>query len=59
MSKDQPEAVKARAAALREQFRKATAPAAAESFQHFTTPESLRAHLDDVAAGVERGELPF
>lgn len=44
---------------LREQFRKATATAAPGRFEHFSSDEQRQAHLDDVAAGVERGTLPF
>lgn len=46
------------AEALREQFRKARAPAAPGVFRHLTD-EQLEAHLKYVEAGVERGELPF
>lgn len=44
---------------LRAQFKKATAPAVPGLFQHFASDEQRQSHLDDVAAGVERGELPF
>lgn len=44
---------------LREQLRKATAPAGYGTFQHFASDAQRQAHLDDVEAGIERGTLPF
>lgn len=48
-----------KAEGIREQFRKATAPAGPGTFQHFANDEQRQAHLDDVAAGIERGTIPF
>lgn len=56
---DKPKLSPEEAEALREQLRKATAPAGHGTFQHFASDAQRQEHLDDVAAGIERGELPF
>lgn len=48
----------AEAEGLREQLRKARAPAAPGVFRHLTD-EQMTEHLADVNAGIERGEIPF
>lgn len=49
----------AEAAAIREQFRKATEKAGPGRFQHFKSEAAKQAHLQQVAQGQQHNEVPF
>ena len=46
-------------AAYLERFKKATEAWSGKTFQHFETQEQWDRYKEEVAEGVERGEIPF